>query len=85
MLVWQRVTGEATRFRSLKQLVVFMVDVLCNRPAAELRHRESEATSSPEETSSTRPRTVRLADLLACFTEGFETADLREARRLVAH
>jgi len=56
--------------------------VLCNRTAAELRHRESEATSSPEETSS-RPRTARLADLLACFTEGFETADLREARRLV--
>jgi adenylate cyclase len=27
---------------------------------------------------------ARLADLLACFTEGFDTADLQEARLLVA-
>lgn len=30
-------SGEATRFRSLKQLVAFMVDVLRNRTVAEYR------------------------------------------------
>ena len=30
-------TGEATRFRSLKQLVAFMVDVLRNRTVVEYR------------------------------------------------
>jgi hypothetical protein len=28
---------------------------------------------------------ARLADLLASFTEGFDTADLEDARRLLAH
>src|SRR5262249_24311210 len=31
-----------------------------------------------------RQARTRLAELLASFTEGFDTADLREARRLVA-
>ena len=31
-----------------------------------------------------RQARARLADLLACFTEGFDTADLQDARRLVA-
>jgi adenylate cyclase len=33
--------------------------------------------------SSGREARARLADLLACFTEGFDTADLQEARQLV--
>jgi hypothetical protein len=52
------------------------------RPAASSRSQSDSRRLLPTSSSVAR---ARLADLLASFTEGFDTADLEDARRLLAH